>query len=387
MRPRNQAMVDDIIGHVEPRGHLDLIADFAHPLPVTVICDMFGIPEGDREIFHAGLSTGGRVLDLPPLSPPQSNSRMFSMLELLPALFELRRRQMSMGAARDVVGIRRGAISGNMKVSFQACEVNRLIDGLCGQRPPAIDLAHVDLAGPGAPSTMRNSGGRKPRLMRSSRTVRQASCSAAHALDREQHLLAVLAHAKDDKERDSSRFAVEPHAHHCAVENEPHVRFFGKRAGATRPSRSSPCASSAHRILADRAAKQGSECAAHPACVGAGKVGARDQRVGNKRAPLIGPQRLALPLRRLAIRSVQPGARHLDLHPAEASHQRPRSMAMAVTGDADRLLRFAARRLRMASVARPRQRHVELALDHGMDELANPIAQATFDRIKPVRNR
>ena len=53
-------------------------------------------------------------------------------------------------------------------------------------------------------------------------------------------------------------------------------------------------------------------------------------------------------------------------------------MAMAVTSDADRLLRFAARRLRMASVARPRQRHVELALDHGMDELANPIAQATL---------
>src|ERR1700751_3776670 len=45
---------------------------------------------------------------------------------------------------------------------------------------------------------------------------------AAHALDREQHLLAVLAYAKDDKERDGSRFAVEPHAHHCAVENEPH---------------------------------------------------------------------------------------------------------------------------------------------------------------------
>ena len=59
-------------------------------------------------------------------------------------------------------------------------------------------------------------------------------------------------------------------------------------------------------------------------------------------------------------------------------------MAMPVTGDADCLLRFAARRLRMASVARPRQRHVELALDHGMDEFANPIAHATFDRIKPV---
>src|SRR5271156_53587 len=57
---------------------------------------------------------------------------------------------------------------------------------------------------------------------------------------------------------------------------------------------------------------------------------------------------------------------------------------MAVTGGTARLLRFAARRLRMASVARSRQRNVQLALDHGMDEFANPIAQATFDRIKPA---
>jgi hypothetical protein len=36
------------------------------------------------------------------------------------------------------------------------------------------------------------------------------------------------------------------------------------------------------------------------------------------------------------------------------------------------------------AVARPRQCSVELALDHGMDEFANPVAQASFDRIKPV---
>src|SRR6476660_1414449 len=53
MRPRIQAIVDAIIDHVAPRGHMDLIADFAYRLPVTVICDMLGIPEGDREIFHA----------------------------------------------------------------------------------------------------------------------------------------------------------------------------------------------------------------------------------------------------------------------------------------------------------------------------------------------
>ncbi len=51
------------------------------------------------------------------------------------------------GAVRNVVGIRRGAISGNMKVSCSGGEVNWLIDGFGGERLPAIDLAHVDLAG------------------------------------------------------------------------------------------------------------------------------------------------------------------------------------------------------------------------------------------------
>ena len=40
--------------------------------------------------------------------------------------------------------------------------------------------------------------------------------------------------------------------------------------------------------------------------------------------------------------------------------------------------------LRTASTARPRLCHVELAFHHGMDEFANAIAQASFDRIKPV---
>jgi hypothetical protein len=74
-------------------------------------------------------------------------------------------------------------------------------------------------------------------------------------LDREQHLLAVLAYAKDNKERDGSRFAVEPRAHHCAVENEPHDRFFGKRAGVPRlPVALHLAPDPAHRILTDRAA-------------------------------------------------------------------------------------------------------------------------------------
>ena len=75
---------------------MDLIADFAYRLPVTVICDMLGIPEGDREIFHASSRTGGRLLDLAPLSPTeiqQQNAFNLSMADYFQHLFELRRRQ------------------------------------------------------------------------------------------------------------------------------------------------------------------------------------------------------------------------------------------------------------------------------------------------------
>ena len=46
MRPRIEALVHELIDALEPRGHMDVIADLSHKLPVIVICDMLGIPEG-----------------------------------------------------------------------------------------------------------------------------------------------------------------------------------------------------------------------------------------------------------------------------------------------------------------------------------------------------
>ena len=68
MRPRIQQIVDEIIDRLELQGRADLIADFAFRLPVTVICDMLGIPEADRQVFFTGSRAGGRLLDLAPLS-------------------------------------------------------------------------------------------------------------------------------------------------------------------------------------------------------------------------------------------------------------------------------------------------------------------------------
>ena len=48
MRMRIQAVVDRLIDDFAGAGEVDLIADLAEPLPVTVIADLLGIPEADR---------------------------------------------------------------------------------------------------------------------------------------------------------------------------------------------------------------------------------------------------------------------------------------------------------------------------------------------------
>jgi cytochrome P450 PksS len=54
MRPRIEAIAARLLDSIERRndGRSDLIAEFAAPLPVTVIAEMLGVPESDRVKFH-----------------------------------------------------------------------------------------------------------------------------------------------------------------------------------------------------------------------------------------------------------------------------------------------------------------------------------------------
>ena len=59
-------------------------------------------------------------------------------------------------------------------------------------------------------------------------------------------------------------------------------------------------------------------------------------------------------------------------------------MTVPVAGDSARAIGILGIRLWAAAVARADERRLELALDHCLDELAHPIPQTGFDRIKPV---
>jgi pimeloyl-[acyl-carrier protein] synthase len=51
LRHTIQVVVDDLLACARPAGEMDLIANFAYPLPVLVICALLGVPAADRPRF------------------------------------------------------------------------------------------------------------------------------------------------------------------------------------------------------------------------------------------------------------------------------------------------------------------------------------------------
>jgi cytochrome P450 len=96
MRPRIQQIVDRRLERVAQKRRVDLIADFAFPLPVIVICEMLGIPAEHHELFFSGARSGGRLLDPVPLTRAEldaANASNLASAEYFRALLELRRRE------------------------------------------------------------------------------------------------------------------------------------------------------------------------------------------------------------------------------------------------------------------------------------------------------
>jgi cytochrome P450 len=63
MRAHIQDIVDRLLDRVQPAGTMDVIADLAYPLPVTVICEMLGVPPEDQGSIRQWSSDVARSLD------------------------------------------------------------------------------------------------------------------------------------------------------------------------------------------------------------------------------------------------------------------------------------------------------------------------------------
>src|SRR5258708_25912987 len=69
MRPRIQQVAGELLDAVQANGCMNVVPDFAYPLPAIVIAEMLGVPPGDRDQFlkwsrQFGALLGGANLTL-----------------------------------------------------------------------------------------------------------------------------------------------------------------------------------------------------------------------------------------------------------------------------------------------------------------------------------
>jgi cytochrome P450 len=76
MRERIQRLTDELLDALQPRGQMDLIRDYALPIPTTIIAEMLGVPIPDRHKFHRWSST---IVSVVPSK--------WGILKAIPALF------------------------------------------------------------------------------------------------------------------------------------------------------------------------------------------------------------------------------------------------------------------------------------------------------------
>jgi cytochrome P450 len=72
IRPRAQHLVDDLLDRAIERDRtMDLIEDVAYPLPVTIICELLGVPVEDHTRFADWSRVLSRAVDPSPIRSPE----------------------------------------------------------------------------------------------------------------------------------------------------------------------------------------------------------------------------------------------------------------------------------------------------------------------------
>jgi cytochrome P450 len=98
LRPRIEAIALDLLDTLPERGTADLVARYALPLPVTVICELLGVPAADRAVFHDWSSE--LVM---PTSPETASAAGAALTEYLADLIAAGRERRVPGLLGDLV--------------------------------------------------------------------------------------------------------------------------------------------------------------------------------------------------------------------------------------------------------------------------------------------
>jgi cytochrome P450 len=107
LRPRIQEIADDLIDAVEARGEMDLVEEYAFPLPITVIAELLGIPVADRDRFRRW----SNAVVTPALTPEaltEFGTLMGDFVTYLTDLFDRRRQEPAEDLVSALLQVRDG---------------------------------------------------------------------------------------------------------------------------------------------------------------------------------------------------------------------------------------------------------------------------------------
>jgi cytochrome P450 len=95
MAPDLHGIVTRLIDGFADKNQVDIVDDFAYPFPVTVICELLGVPREDEPRFHKWVEAGLESLDPSAAGPEQRERQAHAMAEMtqyLAGLVEAHRR-------------------------------------------------------------------------------------------------------------------------------------------------------------------------------------------------------------------------------------------------------------------------------------------------------
>ena len=95
LRPRIAELTEQLLEPLKEAGTFDVISDFAYSLPVTVICELLGVPASDRDLFRTLTRDMAAVIDLDATHEEYGRAAgaALTFTAYLVPLFEQRRRQ------------------------------------------------------------------------------------------------------------------------------------------------------------------------------------------------------------------------------------------------------------------------------------------------------
>ena len=81
LEPHIEQMVDEALSQVPENEPFDLMERLAHPLPITIIAEMIGVPPEDRERFQHWSERVARILE-PTITPAEMEAALVAAAEL-----------------------------------------------------------------------------------------------------------------------------------------------------------------------------------------------------------------------------------------------------------------------------------------------------------------